>query len=151
MSHFCFSIICDTSLRVTMAGSGTPRAGVVSVIRVRRQPPECHTPCQGEVLGTDPSMSDIKLVIDVRTQVHTCMHTRDPDGIQTVHTVHTATRKDTDYCKLLSTRISASSVFLYLLSDAASHSTRSTAAVRSAVQLRGSRSLRCRRWLHCSQ
>ena len=85
-----------------MAGSGTPRAGVVSVIRVRRQPPECHTPCQGEVLGTDPSMSDIKLVIDVRTQVHTCIHTRDPDGIQTVHTVHTATRKDTDYCKLLS-------------------------------------------------
>ena len=39
-------------------------------------------------------MSDIKLVIDVSTQVHTCIHTRDPDGIQIVHTVHTATRKD---------------------------------------------------------
>jgi hypothetical protein len=52
-----------------------------------------HSPCQEGAVGTDPSMRDISY-IDVKTRKtspHMRMHTRDPDGIRTVHTAHVRT------------------------------------------------------------
>ena len=43
-------------LRVALAKARAPGAGVASSIS------QCHTPCQGEALGIDPSMSDIPYI-----------------------------------------------------------------------------------------